>query len=160
MITLCLMAIQNLIMRWDFSPMMEKLFLINSIGLVIVTHIITICIICCQICQKFSRMINPIAHHMVFSKDILEDLFRAVEEREGEPFWKVFLSNVQIKKEKVDSTGASEYLIYYHFCNTYHSDKIALRSVKAYNHAVDLQFKYPSDKYDFISCHKYLDRRK
>lgn len=66
-------------------------------------------------------------HHMLFHRPILEDLFSAVEERWGRPFWEAFMHRVDVEKWN----AASEYVLYHHFACQRHSDKVALRHFDA-----------------------------
>jgi hypothetical protein len=106
--------------------------------------------------KEVDLKVNPVVHHMVFSKEILQDLFSKVEERVNQPFWKEFLHSVTLIKGKLPYVGASEYMIYYHFCKNYHQDKVVDRIVKVYNHAHNFTYPYDPKKYDFISVHTYL----
>lgn len=79
-----------------------------------------------------------------------------MEQRAKEPFWKEFLRCVEIKNGKIPYMGASEYMIYYHFCKQYHGDKFVNRFVKVYNFAHDFNYQYSAEQYDFVSQHIYL----
>ena len=100
---------------------------------------------------------DPVVHHMVFSKDILIDLFEAVETKHSKPFWKAFLHLVKYSDYPESPTfcsGASEYMIYFHYCMNFHPDKIVIREVKLYDIANSLLDKFPNS-IDFIASHSY-----
>lgn len=102
--------------------------------------------------------VNPVNHHAVFTKQIIEDMFFKVESTFNLPFWKVFLNKVDSKNpaRKVHFyAGASEYMIYYHFCKNYHKDKVIDRTIKLFEGAKDLNNSPLEMDFDFISCHKY-----
>ena len=48
--------------------------------------------------SEIDRSVNPIVHHMVFTKEIIEDLFYQVEQKHKISFWKVFLNKVKVYK--------------------------------------------------------------
>ncbi len=108
---------------------------------------------------KFDRYVNPVVHHMVFNKEVIQDLFTTVEEHFQRPFWKAF-SNVVItdhSKPLYLYLGASEYTIYYHFCMKYHKDKYIERKITMNEDATSL-LDPKSTIFDFVSVHQY-DRR-
>ncbi len=100
---------------------------------------------------------NPVVHHMVFSKIILEDLFARVENLHGKPFWKAFC-NIVKGSERPNGrgfyAGASEYMIYYHFCFHFYPEQVIKREISLKQNAKSLTHRYPST-YDFISHHNY-----
>ena len=104
----------------------------------------------------FNRWENPVVHHMVFNREIIEDLFNQVEDHFQLPFWKAF-SNVVItdhSKPFYLYLGASEYTIYYHFCMKYYKDKYINRNVKMNDDATSFS-PSKSEIFDFISVHQY-----
>lgn len=100
--------------------------------------------------------VNPITHHMVFSKEIINDLFSRVEERYGLPFWVVFCNEVITHKNGRPVriyVGASEYMIYYHFCRNYYREKTHSRMIKLNERVRSLHYSNP--KFDFVTKHNY-----
>jgi len=100
---------------------------------------------------------NPVVHHMVFSKIILDDLFERVEQLHDKPLWKAFC-NIVKNSERPNSrgfyAGASEYMIYYHFCLHFYPDLVIKRDIRVMQDAKSVAHKYPF-KFDFISHHNY-----
>lgn len=100
---------------------------------------------------------NPIVHHMMFTKTILTDLFESVEERYEVPFWTAFCNCVvdprQANKQQF-YTGASEYMIYFYFCQNFYSDQVHYRGIKLYDRAPSFSAKIP-EWADFASHHNY-----
>ena len=115
-----------------------------------------------MLCDKADvrRRENPVVHHMVFSRAILDDLFAMVEERYGKPFWQVF-ANLVLPPHKCTKNGfymgASEYMIYYFYATTCHPEKVVMRHIVLDDHAGSLA-SGGSRRADFKSCHNY-DRR-
>ena len=64
--------------------------------------------------QSYTNGIHPkysgIVHHMLFQKEILEDLFSRVEKKHNKSFWNAFLDTV--RSDHIIG-GASEYEIYF-----------------------------------------------
>jgi len=104
-----------------------------------------------------NRNENPVVHHMVFSKAILDDLFDKVEDLHNKPLWKAFCNIVRFS-ERPNSrgfyAGASEYMIYYHFCLHFYPEMVIKREIVVNQHAKSLLHNYPT-VYDFISHHNY-----
>lgn len=100
---------------------------------------------------------NPVVHHMVFSRGIMDDLFTRVEDRYQKPFWKVF-ANLVTPPNKCNKrqfyTGASEYMIYYYFSLHFHPDKIHTRPIMIYESLKSIESNAPSWAW-FKSCHNY-----
>lgn len=103
---------------------------------------------------------NPVVHHMVFSKAIMQDLFARVEGEYQKPFWQVF-ANLVLPPNRcsrgVFYAGASEYMIYYFFATHCHPDKVVKRSIRIFDHSKDLLGKFPKHA-SFMSKHNY-DRK-
>lgn len=103
--------------------------------------------------------VNPIVNHMVFSKTILEDLFVIVENRYKKEFWKVFLNMVDVSgglNTRGFQLGASEYLIYYHFCRNYHPETILVKPITVFSRARSFELGPRLNKYDFITRHLFI----
>ncbi|MCH9811252.1 hypothetical protein K0U07_00640 [bacterium] len=113
----------------------------------------------CDSCTIRNRE-NPVVHHMVFSKTIMDDLFAMVEEKYGKPFWQVF-ANLVLPPHKCSKgvfyAGASEYMIYYFFATSCHTDKVKKRAICLYDSAASLTGRCPRNA-QFMSKHNY-DRR-
>jgi hypothetical protein len=100
---------------------------------------------------------NPVVHHMVFSKVIMDDLFNRVEEKYGRPFWQVFANLVEApngQNSRQFYTGASEYMIYYFFSTHFHPDKIRERFIGTHENAKSLVCTPPKRAW-FMSKHNY-----
>ena len=101
---------------------------------------------------------NPVIHHAVFKRDIIKNLMTKVEEVHNKPFWKVFLNSVDMRygtSRKGFYVGASEYMIYYHFCMNYYRDQVIPRIVRIFERNCKLNREYDLDV-SFISAHKYI----
>jgi len=79
---------------------------------------------------------SGVAHHMIFSKEIIMDLFARVEKIHKKDFWKVFMDTASEK----DCYSASEYELYFVFMLTYYKDKMKRRTLK-YKNTHDITFK-------------------
>jgi hypothetical protein len=74
---------------------------------------------------------SGICHHMVFQKDKLSKLFKLVEEKKKNRFWKVFL--LLIDKNDIMHSGASEYEIYFNYIQIYHKNEFKIRQLNWQN---------------------------
>jgi hypothetical protein len=93
---------------------------------------------------------------MIFNTHFVSELFNMVElYHNKEPFWKVFLKLVD--KDRYDSSGASEYEIYFNYMLIHHFDKISVRKLN-WNNVTSLNNinEFISNKYNYISYHYYL----
>lgn len=106
--------------------------------------------------KDFNRSVNPVVHHMVFNKEVIEDLLTTVEMHFQRPFWKVFCNMViaDNKKPIYLYLGASEYTIYYHFSMKYHKEKYTERRVVMDDDAA-LFADSNNHLFDFSSVHQY-----
>ncbi|NBP56692.1 hypothetical protein EBU71_09205, partial [bacterium] len=95
---------------------------------------------------------SGIVHHMLFQKEVLEDLFNRVEKYHNKPFWNAFLDTV--KPEQIVG-GASEYEIYFCFAFVVHPDKVTIRHL---NWDLSDTILETSDK-DFLTAHSHLRKR-
>lgn len=80
----------------------------------------------------FVEGVNPVNHHMLFSKAIIEEMFEQFEE----PFWLAFLNRVS-NRWRADQIGfrrsASEYTIYFNYCMFFHPDEYKIKVIKVLN---------------------------
>ena len=75
---------------------------------------------------------SGICHHMIFQKDKLIKLFKLVENKTKNNFWKAFL--LLIDKNDVMHSGASEYEIYFNYIQIYHKNEFIIRPLKWQNY--------------------------
>jgi hypothetical protein len=99
---------------------------------------------------------SGIAHHMIFNTHFVSELFNMVEVYHNKgPFWKIFLELVD--NDHYDTSGASEYEIYFNYMLIHNFDKISARKLKCENvkSLVNIN-EFISNKYNYISYHYYL----
>ncbi len=110
--------------------------------------------------KEVDMAVNPVVNHALFSKEIIEDLIAKAEEEHNLPFWKSFLQCVDMKKYRPCTrgftVGASEYMIYYHFCMYYHQDKVIPRTITISNQMLKRYRKEASDYFDFKTINNVL----
>lgn len=82
---------------------------------------------------SFGKICNlsGITHHMIFSTSILNEMFSLVEKYHGtlKPFWYIFLDCVDPSLRIVNTSGASEYELYFNYMLLYHYDMIKIRTL-------------------------------
>ena len=98
---------------------------------------------------------SGIAHHMLFQKCVLKDLFKTVAEVHQQEFWKAFC--LCTDSDNLFTQGASEYEIYFNFLFA-RSSKPTIRQLKHHNVYTDAPFifnvqSYQAEGYDFASFH-------
>jgi hypothetical protein len=90
-------------------------------------------------------MYSGIAHHMIFNKVIIKEMFDKVEcHHNNRPFWLIFIEAVDEHKKHnrdVIESGASEYELYFNYMLIYHKDIIEIRNLnwanKPYNYNIN-----------------------
>jgi hypothetical protein len=90
-------------------------------------------------------MYSGIAHHMIFNKVIIKEMFDKVEcQHNNRPFWLIFIEAVDEHKNynrDVIESGASEYELYFNYMLIYHKDIIEIRNLnwanKPYNYNIN-----------------------
>ena len=102
--------------------------------------------------SKLNEM-SGICHHLMFQKDILNDLFDMVEGLHGKPFYDIFLWSVD--RNEILGSGASEYEIYFNFLQKNYPGRYKIRELKWSN--VSSFPETPLD-FDYVSCHWYMRR--
>jgi len=108
---------------------------------------------------RYLKYVSGIAHHMIFERKYIQELFDLVEiyhttKEEKIPFYKIFLNSVDDFKV----SGASEYEIYFNYMMIYHKKQVKVRCLKWKN--VDSENFYQITKKNennlaFISWHWY-----
>jgi hypothetical protein len=96
--------------------------------------------------KKFDNK-SGITHHMMFETKFIKELFTTIENIHGDLFYKVFLKSINIQ----ESSGASEYELYFNFIRYRHPNEIIIRKLNWAN--IDKFANYPM--FDYISYHYY-----
>jgi hypothetical protein len=107
---------------------------------------------------------SGIVHHMVFNKEILNEIVTKIENIHQTTFWDAMMKN--INKEHGNESTLSEYEIYFNYVNKYHSDKIVIRELiwrnisdlpnwNTYTKIKDL-LEYAKNFLHYVSIHLYL----
>ena len=93
---------------------------------------------------------SGVCHHMIFDTFYINELFKLVETNNTGSFYDIFLRNVI----DYNSSGASEYEIYFNYMLKYNKDKIKIRGLNWAN--VNSINQNLNKNYDYISFHSYL----
>lgn len=89
-----------------------------------------------RILEKEGIKSSGVAHHMIFSREIMEDLFeRVCKAHKKKHFWKIFMDIASKKGYQ----SASEYELYFVFMLNFYRDKIVRRELK-YKNTHDITF--------------------
>lgn len=105
-------------------------------------------------------------HHMLLQRDVVAELFDAVERAHGQPFWRAFAGNVRLEKWN----AASEYVLYYHFALARRPERVEVRDLTTcdiLHDAADgdadalaeMDRQLGTGVYDAVGCHGFLDLR-
>lgn len=101
---------------------------------------------------------SGVAHHMLFQKAVILDLFKTVENYYQIPFWQAFCACIDLDQKY--HSPCSEYEIYANFSKI-RSDQFEERILLWDNIAsLDHLDEYKEKKYSYISCHQYLRNSK
>ena len=112
---------------------------------------------------------NPFSgmqHHMLFEKNIMQDLFDRVEAHHQLPFWRAFIALVEVEKWN----AAAEYVIYYHAARQHYAAHLSTRHLNACdiihdqseNNAWALEkwrALIASGQFAAVGCHGFVDLR-
>lgn len=102
--------------------------------------------------EKVSKY-SGISHHMLFEKKWLQEIFLLVENKHGEPFWKVFLNLIDINLRDTNpypKSGASEYELYFNYMIKFHPNEMKIRELER----CDLnELPLDNTNYDYVSLH-------
>lgn len=97
---------------------------------------------------KIDRSKSGICHHMMFEKEYINELIDKIESNHNYKFYNVFLKLVT----EVESSGASEYEIYFNYMLKNHSNKIEIRELRwANSNKIHL-----NSDLDYVSVHWYI----
>ena len=115
--------------------------------------------------KKINNEISGICHHMLFSKDIIKEIFEVVEKQHNNEyeFWEIFIKNINVKNFK--NSMASEYELYFHYIFNHHIDKCELRrlnwidDVKTLNQLTTILQNGTQDNINYVSCHWWRNGR-
>jgi hypothetical protein len=84
--------------------------------------------------ESFEKVHNKsgICHHMMYSSEYLNEIFKIVEDKHNKPFWQVFIlcvtEHLNHPMQHLES-GASEYELYFNYMIKYHPNKIIVRNL-------------------------------
>ncbi len=107
--------------------------------------------------EKMFAAYSGIAHHMLFQKNVLQNLFNVVEEHHKKPFWQAFCACIN-KFSIYCEPCASEYEIYFNFVFQRYAHQARIRKLHWENMRFDhVPIKeiayYKKLGYHCISCH-------
>ena len=68
---------------------------------------------------------SGISHHMLFSRQLLTEMFEKVEDLHNKPFYEVYLDNLDGK----ENSPSADYEIYFHYVLNNHKEKYSIREI-------------------------------
>lgn len=113
---------------------------------------------CMQRAIPWLRKVYPqhsgIAHHMLFQREIIQDLLRTIESHHHEAAWKALCH--AIDPQEATKSCISEYELYFNFA-LIRTGEVKIRPLKWKNVSSLAEIeKAQKEGYDFVSCHSYL----
>jgi FkbM family methyltransferase len=94
---------------------------------------------------------SGICHHMIFEIKYIKEIIKIVEDEHKDLFYNVFFKSVD--ESNFESSGASEYEIYFNYILKNHNENITIRKLKGCN--TNILFDSNNSNYDYISYHWY-----
>jgi len=101
---------------------------------------------------------SGIAHHMIFNRKIIKNMFKIVEEYHKKPFWVAFIESVDEHKKyniNVSESGASEYEIYFNYMLIYNKEITVIRQLnwcnKPHNYVINI-----NENSDYVSICNWM----
>jgi hypothetical protein len=102
---------------------------------------------------------SGIAHHMLFQKPVLQDLFFQVEQQHRKPFWKVFCFEADASLI-AEGPYLSEYELYFNFAFA-NTDQVHIRQLQWADVAsIDNLEEMKEQGYHYVSNHSWMRKRK
>jgi Family of unknown function (DUF6492) len=104
--------------------------------------------------KRLNAKLSGVAHHMLFQRPILEDLFNTVGKTHNIEFWRAFCRCVPA--DYVTVSGASEYEIYFNYALT-RTHQVEIRRLNWENiPSLDLIPEYKEKGYHYVSAHTWM----
>jgi hypothetical protein len=104
--------------------------------------------------RRVYKEYSGISNHMMFNRNILQEIFSVVEGRFHRPFWEIFLQMVDSRE--IAHSGASEFELYFNYCFDKYPDRYAFRKLLWDNatRLEDIEMLRSKGVY-FVSCHAW-----
>lgn len=106
--------------------------------------------------KKVFPQYSGISHHMLFQKDIMEDMLSIIETTAQKDAWRALCQAIDINE--VFRSPIADYELYFNFAFM-NTDQVKLRMLKWINTGEINTIKYKKLGYDFISCHHYMRQK-
>jgi hypothetical protein len=101
--------------------------------------------------KKMSNL-SGICHHMIYSRILLDRMFKQVERIHKKPFWKCMLQCVD--PAHYEASGMSEYELYFNWVLKYAPEHYQIRQL-SWKNSKDYKPSYATS-FDYISIHWYI----
>ena len=105
--------------------------------------------------KKIYPNYSGVAHHMLFQRPILEDLFKEIEEAHATQPWKALCRCID--PQELFKSPLSEYEIYFNFAFE-RTEQVEIRRLTWKEIPLNKEKikKYRRDGYHYVSCHSYI----
>lgn len=102
---------------------------------------------------QWKKATSGITNVMIFNKKILSEIFEKVEthHNDGRSFWEIFLDCVTEK----ESSGASEYELYFNYVMSFHFDQVRMRPLQWSNDGQRVNLEKAKGDWHYVNYHIY-----
>jgi hypothetical protein len=105
--------------------------------------------------KRLYKDYSGIVHHMLFQREVLEDLFNLIRAKHHREPWKVMARFIEMDKHKaIINSAMSEYEIYFNFVFA-RTDQVKMRHLKWCNSAEHSFQKHADEDYDYVAVHSW-----
>ena len=80
--------------------------------------------------KKSGNFCSGVCHHIIYNKDIINEIIAFMEKEHGETFWKYYLRQVDTRdNDYMKHCEPANCEFYYNYVNLFHPDKIKIRRI-------------------------------
>ena len=80
--------------------------------------------------KKSGKFCSGVCHHIIYNKDIINEIIDFLEKEHGETFWKYYLKQVDTRdSDYTKHCEPANCELYYNYVNLFHPDKIKIRQI-------------------------------
>jgi hypothetical protein len=100
----------------------------------------------------WKRGVSGVVNLMIINRSIMKEIIDMVEGHHKEAFWKVFMTNL----DPAESSGGSEYEIYFHYIMRNHPGRVEIRALQ-YDNAGNRN-KMDGGFYHYVNYHAWAQK--
>jgi len=77
--------------------------------------------------RKKNKFCSGICHHIIYNREIINELIQRIEKKHNQVFWKYYLNTVDTVTDNIEPANCE---LYYNYINLFHKDKFRIRNIK------------------------------